>query len=1090
MRTGFITTSILIGVMAVLSCPAAADTDMRYPIMQPDQDTIARWVGDYLAADELRLEGGTSRGSVSLLSHLDYVTADRNQGGCGNCWAWAGTGCMEIAHHINYGVFDRLSVQYLNSCYHDGGGSGGYACCGGWLSSFVGFYSGTMIAVPWSNTNAQWQDGGTSCTSGSTTRDCATIGTTPSYGITSIGMYRIPTRGDVSQAEAIANIKAALNNNQAVWFAFYLPDFGPFFDFWSGAGASETDVWSFDYSCGSAYEGDNKGGHAILCVGYNDDDPDNSYWIMVNSWGTAGGLRPNGILRVDMDMNYSCALPGLNAESEEYSLFWQTLSVTFDNSQPICDCNGPYSAECEGGTTQVQLDGSASTDPDQDELSFAWTSDCPGASFDDSTSETPTLTVDSISPCPLECNVTLTVSDDGGLSDTCSTTVTVSDTTPPRVTIEAGDETVECDGAGNTEALNKWLGTHGGASAVDTCGGVTWSDDFPGLSNGCCATGSAKVIFTATDDCGLMDSTTGSFAIEDTTPPSILTPASDMTVECDGEGNADDLDGWLNNHGGAVASDVCCGDDITWTHTPAQLSDDCCETGSATVTFTATDGCGNASTTDATFTIVDTTPPEITCPGDITLERGDKLCNSDVQDWLDSTTATDICCGDDEITIVEDSAANGYECGFPYDSTTEVTWTATDDCGNSSQCSAFITIKQAPRVDMTRKGSLLIFSKVELRWNASGELTQDTFLDITNDYPGWVAVQMYFFNGDPPTAAGANDRAHLGWNWVDNAITLTGDQPAYWSAATGDPKGVSPFTILDPSADPLLQGRPCCDGTGERMLRGMVLAWAVNPVGEEIRWNHLKGDALLVNYEDHAAWEYGAWSFSTRCLGQGEQPLDCVDFDANGVCCAADVIPGNLDLDAFQYDLSFDQLILDFYAPGAGYPGGVETIDGDLTLFPVDIDLRQETLGPVTTKAKFDIWNMNEVKFSNTERCITGWDQELLSVYEAPNSFLREHLQTNKGKARIDGMQSMLCPGSVEASLLGVSMKLLGFNAGIDVGMAGNNLFGAGYQSGRIQYDPTDEPPPELVQPTQPVGRSPELGSVGAREQETAKGVR
>ena len=327
---------------------------------------------------------------------------------------------------------------------------------------------------------------------------------------------------------------------------------------------------------------------------------------------------------------------------------------------------------------------------------------------------------------------------------------------------------------------------------------------------------------------------------------------------------------------------------------------------------------------------------------------------------------------------------------------------------------------------------------------------------------------MYFFNGDAPLEAGANDRAHLGWNWVDNFLTLTADQPVYWSAATGDPKGVSPFTILDPSGDPMLQGRPANDGTTDRVLRGMVLAWAVNSVGEEIRWNHLKGDALLVNYAKHAAWEYGAWSFSARCLGQGEQPLDCVDFDVNGVCCAADVIPGNLDLDAFQYDLSFDELILDFYAPGSGYPGAIATIDGDLTLFPIEIDLRQETTGPVTTKAKFDIWNMNEVKFSNTERCITCWDQQLLSLYEAPNSFLREHLQTNKGKARINGMQSELCPNSVEASLLGVSMKLLGFNAGVDFGMAGNNLFGSGYQEGRIQYDPTDEPPPELVLPTQP----------------------
>ena len=317
----------------------------RHPIMKPDPATFRKWVESYKNApkaviNEKIMKRGFST-SVDLLSHMDYMPSERDQGTCGNCWVWAGTGCMEAAHSVEDGVFDRLSVQYCNSNYSGGTGSD-YACCGGWLSDFADFYRPIGFAVPWSNTSANWQDGGTSC-GGSTTVSGGTIGTTPQYGITYIDEVRITTQG-VTQATAIANIKSALNNDQAVWFGFFLSNFNPFFTFWNTQ--NETAVWDFDGHCGGSYDfGINPGGHAVLCVGYNDDDPSNSYWIMVNSWGTTAG-RPNGIFRVDMDMDYSCSFTDLNAENNGYALYWQTLDVDFDSDSCEGRCGGMAPSGC------------------------------------------------------------------------------------------------------------------------------------------------------------------------------------------------------------------------------------------------------------------------------------------------------------------------------------------------------------------------------------------------------------------------------------------------------------------------------------------------------------------------------------------------------------------------------------------------------------------------------------------------------------------------------------------------------------------------------------------------------------------------
>ncbi|MBU0717593.1 MAG: hypothetical protein KJ749_05030, partial [Planctomycetes bacterium] len=96
------------------------------------------------------------------------------------------------------------------------------------------------------------------------------------------------------------------------------------------------------------------------------------------------------------------------------------------------------------------------------------------------------------------------------------------------------------------------------------------------------------------------------------------------------------------------------------------------------------------------------------------------------------------------------------------------------------------------RVSASEKGSLLVYPKVEVRWDPLGNVIQDTFIDITNDYPQDVYVQMYFVNGDgaarmnpgnPPPCPGDGDPP------VDPAIEAAIVKGLVWLAAQQNADG-------------------------------------------------------------------------------------------------------------------------------------------------------------------------------------------------------------------------------------------------------------------------------------------------------------
>ncbi len=150
--------------------------------------------------------------------------------------------------------------------------------------------------------------------------------------------------------------------------------------------------------------------------------------------------------------------------------------------------------------------------------------------------------------------------------------------------------------------IQAWLST---ASARSSCGfslGVT--NTYNPFSLGMCTSNPfTNVTFFATDDCGRTTSCQSTIIMADTEPPVVFEEASDDMASC-----YDNFQGefqmWLAERGGAVILDACW-DNLSWSTIPSFPTINCNGgMGSTTVTFRATDGCGNFATTTATFTVM------------------------------------------------------------------------------------------------------------------------------------------------------------------------------------------------------------------------------------------------------------------------------------------------------------------------------------------------------------------------------------------------------------------------------------------------------------------------------------------------------
>jgi hypothetical protein len=242
---------------------------------------------------------------------------------------------------------------------------------------------------------------------------------------------------------------------------------------------------------------------------------------------------------------------------------------------------------------------------------------------------------------------------DGNVSRTLTRSVTVADTTAPRITL-LGESVVEVEldtsyedaGATATDAVD-------GSVEVVTTGSVDTS-----------VAATYTLTYTATDTAGNSSTATRTVVVRDITAPVItVTGSNPVTIEL-GDSYADE--GATSNGGETVTSS---GTVDTFT------------VGSYTIIYSATDAAGNTGTATRTVNVKDTTAPVITVSGDNPASVDLDATYTDA-----GASATDLS-GD--ITVISSGTVDTSIVG-----TYTITYSATDESGNTATATREVIVEE------------------------------------------------------------------------------------------------------------------------------------------------------------------------------------------------------------------------------------------------------------------------------------------------------------------------------------------------------------------------------------------------------------
>ncbi len=290
--------------------------------------------------------------------------------------------------------------------------------------------------------------------------------------------------------------------------------------------------------------------------------------------------------------------------------------------------------------------------------------------------------------------VTFTATDVCGKTNIQTASIIIEgDLFPPELTLPAADLDIVCIGLETTEAsIEGWLNQ---ATATDDCSDAIVTNDYVATNINLCVTSTITVEFTATDLCGKTTTGIRNINIEGDNSAPTLSQPEDLPLDCNqiNETTALTIDGWLNS---VIAEDDC-DSDVVLTNDYTTSSLDLCNPAGGTtitVTWTATDACGNSSSVDAELTVTpDVTAPEfIVEPQDLNLDCSqiNETTAITVEGWLNSVTIQDMC--DTDPVLTNNFTIESLDVCDPAGASIEVIWTASDACGNTDTRTATLTV--------------------------------------------------------------------------------------------------------------------------------------------------------------------------------------------------------------------------------------------------------------------------------------------------------------------------------------------------------------------------------------------------------------